>query len=77
MMLSQSTSIMMILYNLWSLTSIGLLYEMSTWAWPSEIMRCTVTLLVINQQVVVFALPAAVLQGLFTGWDEAYLGCLA
>jgi len=66
MMLSQSTSIMMILFNLWSLTSIGLLYEKSAWAWPSEIIRCTVTLLVINQQVVVFALPAAVLQGLFT-----------
>ena len=62
-----STSLLLILYNLWSLTSIGLLYENSCWAWPSEIIRCTTTLLIFNQLAVVFSLPAYVLQVLFTG----------
>jgi len=66
-MLSPSSSILLVLYNLWSLTSIGLLYDNSTWAWPSEMVRCTITLLMINKLAVVFLLPTYILQVVFTG----------
>ena len=32
-------------YCLWGLTNIGLLYDKSGLAWPSELLRCLVTLL--------------------------------
>ena len=35
---------MTILYCLWGLTNIGLLYDKSGLAWPSELLRCLVTL---------------------------------
>eukprot|EP00091_Calanus_sinicus_P019531 TRINITY_DN4937_c0_g1_i1.p1 TRINITY_DN4937_c0_g1~~TRINITY_DN4937_c0_g1_i1.p1 ORF type:complete len:150 (+),score=35.38 TRINITY_DN4937_c0_g1_i1:140-589(+) len=53
-LMSPTTSLLLILYNLWGLTSIGLLYENSPWAWPCEIIRRTSTLIIINQIAVAF-----------------------
>jgi len=67
MSLSPPVSIFLALYILWSLTNIGLLYENSSWAWPSEMVRCTISLLLIKHVAVVFALPEHILQIVFTG----------
>jgi len=67
MSLSPLVSIFLALYILWSLTNIGLLYENSSWAWPSEMVRCTISLLLIKHVAVVFALPEHFLQIVFTG----------
>ena len=39
---------MTILYCLWGLTNIGLLYDKAALAWPSELTRCLVTLLMFS-----------------------------
>jgi hypothetical protein len=33
------TGLLVILYLLWSLTSLGILYDGSTWGWLSELAR--------------------------------------
>merc|ERR1711970_1153219 len=65
-LLSQTHVIFLILYNLWSLSNIGLLYDNSAWAWPSECVRCAATLVMFQHLAVVFVLPAFLLQSVFT-----------
>ena len=42
---SQGVLLVTTAYCLWGLTNIGLLYDKSGLAWPSELLRCLVTLL--------------------------------
>jgi len=51
-LLSQFNSILLIIYNLWGLTSIGLLYDNNSKAWISEVIRCTLSLIIIHHQPV-------------------------
>jgi len=74
-LMSHSTSIPLILYNLWSLTSIGLLYEDSSLAWPSEIIRCSVTVLMVNQLSVVFVFPLQIVYLGSVALASLMMGC--
>ena len=44
----QSILLMTTAYCLWGLTNIGLLYDQAALAWPSELARCLVTLLMFS-----------------------------
>ena len=59
--------ILLTLYALFGLTNIGLLYEVSSWAWPSELVRCGLSLALLNRLSVVFPFPIIVLQAVFGG----------
>jgi len=59
--------ILLTLYALYGLTNIGLLYEASSWAWPSELVRCGLSLALLKRLSVVFPLPILVLQAVFGG----------
>jgi len=78
--LGQTTSLMVILYLLWTLTNIGLLYEGGPWAWPVELTRCLMTLVVLGHLSLPSSIPSlapTVLQGVFTGSAAvAGIGCL-
>jgi len=66
-LMSQSSSILLIIYNLWGLTSIGLLYENNPWAWMSETVRCIVSIIVIhNQAVTISIITPYILQVLYS-----------
>ena len=45
---SQGALLVTILYCLWGLTNIGLLYDQAALAWPSELARCLITLLMFS-----------------------------
>ena len=47
---------MTILYCLWGLTNIGLLYDKSGLAWPSELLRSVTTLLMFSSISQVYSL---------------------
>ena len=64
-LLPYSSLLMLILYNLWSLTNIGLLYDQSSLSWPSEAARCLLTLILFNKLSPVFSLSSSVLQVIF------------
>ena len=68
-LVSQASSVILILYQLWGLTSIGLLYERSWLAWVSEMARCWVSLVLLHTIPVPGILPAQVVQLVFSGQD--------
>ena len=78
-----SSLVLLILYNLWGLTNIGLLYDHSALAWPSEAARCLLTLLLFSHlslaytagtsAVQVIFLSSAVLSLLMSGYRLARL----
>jgi len=65
--LSVPASLSLCLYSLWSLTSIGLLYDSTWYAWPAELLRCTISLVTLNYLSLVLSVPGTALQVLFTG----------
>jgi len=65
--LSPAASLSLGLYSLWCLTSIGLLYDSVWYAWLSEGIRCSVSLLMMTNLTLVLGIPATSLQILFTG----------
>jgi len=63
-----NTSIpIVVFFVLWSLVNLGMLYEDKYLAWPSELVRLSLTLLLMQQMKVVFALQHQMLQLIFTG----------
>merc|ERR550532_968538 len=64
-MLPYSSLVLLILYNLWGLTNIGLLYDKSALSWPSELARCLLTLLLFNKLSLVFSLSSSAVQVIF------------
>jgi len=65
--MSQSSSLLVILYLMWTLTSIGLLYDHSKWAWLGELTRCSVSLAYMEflAPLLLFSTPA--LKALYAG----------
>merc|ERR1712113_306850 len=66
--LTQATSLLMIGYILWTLTNFGLLYEGSKSAWPVELTRILITLVLLPQVPGVAShgpLTPNLLQGIF------------
>ena len=64
-LLPYSSLVLLILYNLWGLTNIGLLYDKSALSWPSELARCLLTLLLFNKLSLVFSLSSSAVQVIF------------
>jgi len=46
--MDQTTCLLVISYLLWTLTNIGLLYDGGVWCWPSELLRCLLTFLLVS-----------------------------
>jgi len=65
--LTNSSSILLVVYILWTMSNLGMLYDNSTWSWTSELCRCTLSLLVSNHLTVVFSLPIIPLYAVFIG----------
>ena len=64
---SQGALLLTILYCLWGLTNIGLLYDKSRLAWPSELLRSLTTLLMFSTISQVYSLiSTTLLYNLFT-----------
>ena len=64
-LLPYSSLLLLILYNLWALTNIGLLYDQSGLSWPSEAARCLTTLILFTNLSPVFSVSSSVLQLIF------------
>ena len=64
-MLPYSSLVLLILYNLWGLTNIGLLYDHSALSWPSEAARCLLTLLLFSQLSLAYTASTSAVQLIF------------
>ena len=64
-MLPYSSLVLLILYNLWGLTNIGLLYDHSALSWPSEAARCLLTLLLFSKLSLAYTASSSVVQLIF------------
>ena len=57
--------VLLILYNLWGLTNIGLLYDHSALSWPSEAARCLLTLLLFSKLSLAYTASTTAVQLIF------------
>ena len=64
-LLPYSSLVLLILYNLWGLTNIGLLYDHSALSWPSEAARCLLTLLLFSKLSLAYTASSSVVQLIF------------
>ena len=60
-----SSLVLLILYNLWGLTNIGLLYDHSALSWPSEAARCLLTLLLFSKLSLAYTASSSAVQLIF------------
>ena len=60
-------------YCLWGLTNIGLLYDQAALAWPSELTRCLVTLLMFSSLTPIY-ISSNIVYNIFTA---STLVCIA
>ena len=68
---ASNTSIpIVVFFVLWSLVNLGMLYEDKYWAWPSELVRLSLSFLLVQQIKVFFVLQHQMLQLIFTGIDR-------
>ena len=64
-LLPYSSLVLLILYNLWGLTNIGLLYDHSALSWPSEAARCLLTLLLFSKLSLAYTASSSAVQLIF------------
>ena len=55
-----------VVYCVWGLTNIGLLYEKSSLAWPSELLRCVTTITLFTSISHVYMISASLIYNVFT-----------
>lgn len=66
--MSEAGCLASILYLMWSLTSLGLLYDGSDWSWLGELVRCLMSLCMTQQLAsTLHTVPSIGIQLLFTG----------
>merc|ERR1711970_141226 len=65
--MSQLVCVLSILYILWTFTNIGLLYENTPRGWLIELIRCSLSLLMVKEMAVALPMSTFLLQGAFGG----------
>lgn len=65
--MSQSNSILVIAYLIWSLTSLGILYDKNSWSWVGELLRCSVSLVFFEHIAPFTMVPEVYLKAMYTG----------
>jgi len=74
--LSQTNGLLLIAYIIWTLTSIGVLYDRSRWAWLGELTRCAVSLMFLGGLAPFTLYAETTLQAVYTGSAVAATVCL-
>ncbi|XP_023332582.1 alkylglycerol monooxygenase [Eurytemora carolleeae] len=75
--MEQWTSLLVILYIIGTLTSLGVLYDGTRWAWIAELSRCMVSLVYLDVLAQFMIFPPHTLQLAFTGSAIVASACLA
>jgi alkylglycerol monooxygenase len=65
--MDQLTTLLIILYIIGTLTSMGVLYDGARWAWIAELSRCMISLVYLEYLTPFMVLPPTTLQLIFTG----------
>lgn len=65
--MSQMNSFLVIMYLIWSLTSIGTLYDVTSWGWFMELTRCTLSLVFMDSISSISFIPEFYLKAAFAG----------
>ena len=65
-----------VVYCVWGLTNIGLLYEKSGLAWPSELLRCLTTLTLFTSISHVYMISASLIYNVFTASSMVSMGMM-
>jgi len=74
--LTQLNGLLLIAYVIWSLTSLGVLYDRTRWAWLGEITRCAASLMFLNTLAPFIILQESSLQAVYTGSAVLGTACL-